>query len=162
MDSNTGNDKYHQMPRHFQLLSLWLRSLLFDSVHSSVNTIDMAALFLVLPAIVQVAGAATSTFIPNEFASALPSVTPQGVVNLFLQELYGDPDEFDASVVNSAAGSATYWVACASSVAASSCPFDATAPYNGLTVTQGATGMQVAFTESGLYVLFPLCYNSSR
>jgi len=68
-------------------------------------------------------------------------------VNLMLQEMNGYAGEFEASVVNSDSTSATYWVACAKSLAGTDCPFDATPPYDGLTVTQGATGMLMTHSE---------------
>ncbi|KAL5319378.1 hypothetical protein ACEPPN_012429 [Leptodophora sp. 'Broadleaf-Isolate-01'] len=74
---------------------------------------------------------------------------PDGVVNLFIQEMEGYAGLFEASVIKAETSSTTYWVACASTIAEDDCPFDATPPFIGMSITQGAKGMQMTHSEEG-------------
>ncbi|KAH7378000.1 hypothetical protein BKA64DRAFT_714503 [Cadophora sp. MPI-SDFR-AT-0126] len=89
----------------------------------------------------------SKTTIQSLIPEPLPSVMPDGVVNLIIQEMNGYAGLFEASVIQAEAASTTYWVACASSIPEDDCPFDATPPYVGMTVTQGAKGMQMTNSE---------------
>ncbi|KAK0101077.1 hypothetical protein ONS95_012938 [Cadophora gregata] len=93
--------------------------------------------------------ASSKTAIQSWIPEPLPSVTPDGVVNLFIQEMDGYAGLFEASVIKVEASSTTYWVACASSISEDACPFDPIPPYTGMTVTQGAKGMQMTNSEEG-------------
>ncbi|PVH79824.1 hypothetical protein DL98DRAFT_630403 [Cadophora sp. DSE1049] len=98
---------------------------------------------------VAVQSSSSKTAFQSWIPEPLPSVTPDGVVNLFIQEMDGYAGLFEASVIQAEASSTTYWVACASSISEDDCPFDATPPYIGMTVTKGAKGMQMTNSEEG-------------
>ncbi|KAG4428900.1 hypothetical protein IFR05_015614 [Cadophora sp. M221] len=95
------------------------------------------------------ATAVESSNFPHEIPEPLPSVTPDGVVNLFIQEMEGYAGLFEASIVNVDPSSTTYWVACATSIPEDDCPFDTTPPFIGMSVTQGPKGMQMTLSEEG-------------